>query len=214
MFWVTHALACGLRLFSSRALRRLHLSVPESSGLPVPRDPKDLGGREPFAFHLCILFQHPAQKKSRLSALEQQNLCPHGLHSVIWYLSFRATLTNDNDFLFEPAFVTAAFHKRCRHAILAHIYHHKNKAKSFTQIKGYPEIRPCVQGGRCKRERGVKVCAGMLSIQEIASNFWLFMFSYPCLASAVTLVSCKRPGCKSVVVLLLTLGANLSCSVY
>lgn len=153
MFWVTHALACGLRLFSSRALRRLHLSVPESSGLPAPLDPKGLGDRVPFAFHLCILFQHPFQQKIRLSALEQQKLCPHGLHSAIWNLSFRATLTNDNDFLFEPAFVTAAFHKRCWHAILAHIYHHKNKAKSFTQIRGYPEIRPCVQGGRCKRQR-------------------------------------------------------------
>ena len=65
-----------------------------------------------------------------------------------------------------------------------HIYHHKNKTKSFTQSKCYPEISPCVQEG--VQERGVMIFAGMLKIQEIASNFWLFMFFYPHLSLAVT----------------------------
>lgn len=62
--------------------------------------------------------------------------------------------------------------------------------------------------GREVQERGVKKFTGVLRIPAISSNFWLFMFFYPSLSLAVTLVSHGGPGFKLVAVLLLTFGSR------
>lgn len=62
--------------------------------------------------------------------------------------------------------------------------------------------------GREVQERGVKKFTGVLRIPAISSNFWLFMFFYPSLSLAVTLVSHGGPGFKLVAVLLLTFGSK------
>lgn len=104
----------------------------------------------------------------------------------------------------------AAFHRWGQHAALVPARHHQ---KNSHYSKAFPEQAPLSrEGGARERHQEVPRCV------EGAGDSLRFLvvpvLLPPGLPPAVNLVSCDCPGFKLVTVQLLTLGANLSYSVF